>query len=161
MDKMKSKSYYESPEIYEPKQGETSVFLAGGITDCPDWQARMAKHLSNSGLIVLNPRRANFPVDDPDAAPAQIKWEFVHLRLATIVLFWFCAETLNPIVLYELGAWSMTDKPIFVGSDPDYERIQDVKLQTKLARPDVDVVHSLEHLAAQVEQWKDRQIFNS
>ena len=152
-----SQRYIEAPNKYNPKPGEHSLFLAGGITDCPNWQGWMVERLADSGLVLLNPRRASFPVDDPDAAPAQIAWEYKHLRLATAILFWFCAETLNPIVLYELGAWSMTNKPIFVGVEPGYERAQDVELQTKLARPDVKVVYALEDLAAQVEMWKNRQ----
>ena len=145
--------YIEAPMEYVPKPGDWSLFLAGGITDCPDWQRWMRHRLAQSGLVILNPRRADFPIDDPDAAPEQIRWEFKHLRLATAISFWFCDRTLNPIVLYELGAWSMTDKPIFVAIDPDYERRADVELQTKLARPDVRIVYSLEELALQIEQW--------
>ena len=57
------------------------------------------------------------------------------------------------IVLYELGAWSMTMKPIFVGVDPEYIRRADVEVQTGLARPEVLVVHSLEALAGQIREW--------
>jgi len=148
-----TKHLIEAPAIYNPKPNEYSLFLAGGITGCPDWQSWIVARLAKSELVLLNPRRANFPVDDPSAASAQVTWEHQHLHLATAILYWFCAETLNPIVLYELGAWSMTNKPIFVGTHPDYERRTDVELQTQLARPDVRVVYSLEELAQQVEDW--------
>jgi hypothetical protein len=152
-----SERYVEAPTEYAAKPGEQSLFLAGGITDCPNWQSWMVERLTNSGLILLNPRRANFPLDDPNTASTQIAWEHKHLRLATAIIFWFCAATLNPIVLYELGAWSMTDKPIFVGVEPGYERSLDVQLQTKLARPDVKIVYSLEDVATQVEIWTNRK----
>lgn len=139
--------YLEAPEKLERSFGYKSVFLAGGITNCPDWQQEIVELLRDTDLILLNPRRANFPIGDPSAAMEQITWEHDHLRKATAVLFWFPCETLCPIVLYELGAWSMTDKPIFVGVHPKYKRRQDVEIQTRLVRPDVEVVYNLEDLA--------------
>ena len=50
----------------------------------------------------------------------------------------------------------MTNKPLYVGVQPEYKRREDVKIQTELVRPDVEVVYSLEMLAEQVRrhQWK-------
>lgn len=152
--------YVEAPTIYELKpllssvsQQPKSVFLAGGITGCPDWQQEMVAHLSDSNLVLLNPRREDFPIGDPQAALGQIKWEHGHLEKASAILFWFPCETICPIVLYELGAWSMRDKPIFVGLHPKYARRQDVVIQTFLRRPEVKIVYSLEDLAMQVSRW--------
>jgi len=127
-----------------------SIFLAGGISNCPDWQQEMRLLLQDTDLILFNPRRAQFPIGDPSAAQEQIEWEHDHLRSADAILFWFPCETLCPIVLYELGAWSMTGKPIFVGVHPDYKRRQDVEIQTYLARPEVDICYTLEDLACEV-----------
>jgi len=110
----------------------------------------MRSLLQDTDLILFNPRREHFPIGDPGAAQEQIAWEHAYLRTADAILFWFPCETLCPIVLYELGAWSMTDKPIFVGVHPEYERRQDVEIQTCLARPTVKVCYSLEDLAQQV-----------
>lgn len=143
--------YIEAPNEVEP--ATASLFLAGGITGCPDWQSELAELLRESSLTVFNPRRANFPIHDQNAALGQITWEHRALRRADAVAFWFPCETLCPIVLYELGAWSMTDKPIFVGVHPRYERKQDVLIQTELVRPSVHVTFSLEHLAKQILQW--------
>lgn len=140
--------YIEAPDIYDGLG--KSVFMAGGITGCPDWQGEIAQRLEGADGTLLNPRRANFPMDDPSAAAFQIKWEHEHLRKASAILFWFPSETLCPITLYELGAWSMTEKPIFVGVHPDYQRRPDVEIQTKLARPDVEIVYALPDLASQV-----------
>src|SRR5438132_145293 len=107
--------YVEALEEWNPTYGTfdhdlESVFLAGGITGCPDWQTDMVSLLAGSPVVVLNPRRKNFPIGDPNAAQEQIAWEYRHLRKADRILFWFSAATLNPIVLYELGAWSVTTK---------------------------------------------------
>ncbi len=130
-----------------------SVFLAGGITGCPNWQWEMGCKLEDEKVSLLNPRRKDFPINDPTASQKQIEWEFNHLRKADSILFWFPCETLCPIVLYELGAWSAKNKKIFVGCHPDYKRKQDVVIQTQLARPEVPVVFTLFDLAEQVKKW--------
>ena len=136
-----------------PKDDDTQmVFLAGGITGCPDWQQEIVELLKDTNLTLLNPRRTHFPIGNPNAAQEQIEWEHDHLKMGDAILFWFPCETICPIVLYELGAWSMTDKPIFVGVHPDYSRRQDVEIQTGLVRPEITVVYSLETLAKQVRQ---------
>jgi len=131
----------------------SSIFLAGGITGCPNWQQEVVESLADTNWALLNPRRKYFPIGDPRASQAQIEWEFRHLRIANAILFWFPKETLCPIVLYELGAWSMTQKPIFVGVHPEYKRRADVEIQTGLARPDVDVVFSLPKLIEQCKSF--------
>jgi len=141
--------YIESPETYFVKGGK-SLFLAGGIQGCENWQQEMRKYLNNVPIVLFNPRRKDFPIDDPSAAQAQIEWEFEYLRKASMILFWFPKETLCPIVLYELGSWSMTDKKIFVGIHPEYKRKQDVEIQTKLVREEIQIVYDLGTLSEQV-----------
>ncbi len=131
-----------------------SVFLAGGISGTFDWQADVVARLADLPLVVLNPRRRDFPMDDPNAAHAQIEWEFRHLRRATAVLFWFPPETLCPIALYELGGRvQVREQPLFVGTHPDYQRRLDVDVQLRLARPEVAVVSDTAALAQQVREW--------
>ena len=134
-----------------------SIFLAGGITGCPDWQADARVMLEGSGLDldILNPRRRTFPTG-PGVADDQIAWEYRHLRKASAILFWFPKETLCPITLYELGAWSITNKPIFIGCDPSYQRTVDVVIQTQFARPDVTVTDNITDLIRTVKNhfWR-------
>lgn len=144
--------YIESPEVYRPQDGDASIFLAGGISGCLDWQQDMVRLLTDTHLVLLNPRRQDFPADNPAAAEAQIRWEVDHLRLANEVLFWFPSETLCPITLYELGSWAMTDKTIYVGVHPDYQKRFDLEVQLKLVRPMLEIASSLEELAQQVQQ---------
>lgn len=147
--------YLEAPKPIQSLPDEivhdssfTRVFLAGGITNCRDWQAELGRSLALfDDLVVMNPRRENFPMDDPTAAREQIEWEFNHLRAADVIAFWFSNETVQPITLFELGSWLVQEKPLVIGVDPAYERRQDVVIQTELARPGLKIHSSLDSLA--------------
>lgn len=137
--------YIECPNL-EPFVYK-SVFLAGGITGCENWQSKVVELMRREQLTILNPRRKNFPVDDPKAAPQQIYWEYLMMKQADTILFWFPKETLCPITLYELGTWTRTNKPIFIGVDPDYKRKIDVEIQTRLVKGnDFEIFDSMERL---------------
>lgn len=128
------------------------VFLAGGITDCPLWQTELVEKLSDTDLLLLNPRRDNFDVSNPYESIVQIEWEATALKAATYISFWFCAATLCPITLYELGYWSaMRHKPIVIGIEPGYQREIDVRTQTELCRKDIKIVNSLDDLAEAIK----------
>jgi hypothetical protein len=137
--------YVEAPEIIE--MDLPSVFLAGGISGCGNWQAQVAETLKDLDIIVYNPRRKKFSLEDKDVNKEQIMWEYDHLRKASLVSFWFCKETVCPITLYELGNFNMTQKPMVIGMDPEYSRKEDVDVQTRLARPEVPLVYSLDALS--------------
>ncbi len=141
--------YIECPQIYKGR--EKSLFLAGGISNCPNWQKNLVKQLKNTDLTILNPRRKSFSVDNKDIEEEQIAWEYAHLKKASVISFWFPKETLCPITLYELGKQSVLNKPVFIGVHPKYARIKDVKIQTKLIRPEVKIVYSLKDLAEQIK----------
>lgn len=139
----------EAPnEVYSWQNNKNrKLFLAGGITNCPDWQSDIIKLLEPIGdLSVYNPRRKNFPMNDPNAAEEQITWEYNHLRDSDLILFWFSRGSLNPIVLYELGRWgNSSEKHIVIGLDEEYERKYDVTIQTFLSRGiKTPIVHTLE-----------------
>ncbi len=119
--------YIEAPE-YKFSKDKKSLFLAGSITDCPDWQKDVIEKLKDLDIIIFNPRRKNFPIKDKSASFQQIKWEHDMLRNADVISFWFSKESLGPIVLYELGAHTMTKKPITIGMDSEYQRKNDVKV---------------------------------
>jgi hypothetical protein len=136
-------TYFEAPDEYDG--AAPAVFLAGGITGCPDWQFEAHRHLADLPIAILNPRREDFPIHDPSAAAGQIEWEYRHLRHASAVLFWFPAsgDITQPIALYELGAHATAGKPLAVGCDPSYVRRGDVLHQLALARPDITVRDNL------------------
>jgi hypothetical protein len=143
--------YIEAPTVYNGN--EKSLFLGGGITGCPDWQAELVNSLRYEEIVILNPRRKNFPIGNPNAAREQILWERHNLRESSANLFWFPKETLCPIALYELGGWSTKDKILFVGIHPEYKRKIDVEIQTEQARPDVKIEYDLKSLSKQVISW--------
>ena len=129
---------------------ELSLFLGGGITGCRDWQAEVVEKLKNTNLVLLNPRRKHWPMNDPEASKNQISWEYEHLQTASMIMFWFSPETLCPITLFEYGKWIVRNKPLFVGCDPEYSRIQDVIVQTRLERPYQQVHTNLDSLVRSV-----------
>jgi len=130
------------------------VFLAGGISGTLDWQTVVIQSLNELAITILNPRRKNYPWNEPAAAAAQIEWEFRHLRRTTTVLFWFPPETLCPIALFELGGRVLVrEQALFVGTDPGYARKLDVEIQLRLARPEVKLATSLSELSQQVGDW--------
>lgn len=142
--------YVEALEEYQPQPGDPpALFVAGGIRHCADWQTSYCKLFADTPLILLNPRRVLFD-GSPTASAQQVEWEFRHLRKATAISFWFAVETLNPITLFELGAWSNSKQPIYVGCHPQYQKRRTVTKQLELLRPEVKVVNSLELLAAEV-----------
>jgi len=133
------------------------IFLAGGITNCPDWQTDIIAKLRGSNIIIdldiYNPRRKNFPIHDPNASLEQIKWEFEKLKNADMIIFWFSRGSLNPIVLYELGMWGNSrNTPIIIGTDNEYERKRDVIIQTNLARSDLPLLCSLEGIVEEIKR---------
>jgi hypothetical protein len=138
--------YVEAPQRYEGDG--PCVFLAGGITGCPDWQAVAAERLLPHA-DVLNPRRRIY-VAEGDEYERQVAWEYHHLRRAGLILFWFADEAIQAIALYELGAFAASDKPIAVGAHPGYPRRTDIVLQLSHARPGLTVHSSLESTIAAV-----------
>jgi hypothetical protein len=154
----KARTYIECPSTHDGSG--LTLFLAGGISSCSDWQATIAARLGQAcpQLFVYNPRRKDFDVNDPNATPFQIAWEHDHLRRSKAILFWFPPETLCPITLYELGTWTQlgqhTGTKIFIGCDSNYKRIDDVKIQTRMADPTIPpIVTSIDALADLVIAW--------
>ena len=129
------------------------MFLAGGISNCYDWQKDLVQLLKDEEIALLNPRRINFPMHDKNAAKEQIEWEHIYLRRADAVSFWFPKETLCPITLYELGIQIMKYKPLFIGVHPEYERKLDVEIQTRLERPEIEIVYNLDALSHKIKEW--------
>jgi hypothetical protein len=69
------------------------------------------------------------------------------------VAMWFPKEHLTPVALLELGSLVASSKPLFIGIEPGYKRQLDVEIQTRLERPEIDIVYSLPDVAEQVKQY--------
>lgn len=139
-------------EQFQDDAKAVKCFLAGGITNCPDWQSQVIENLKAydakfpgelDDLVIFNPRRANFPIDDPNASKEQIMWEFNWLEKMDIFSMFFTGgDSDQPICMYELGRniyrmqmmfRTTFHKRIVISCDPTYRRANDVKIQTALA----------------------------
>ncbi len=142
-----------SPMPLEPS-APNAVFLAGGISNCEDWQAAVAERLAaNTNAVIYNPRRVDFDMAAyEEVSRQQIRWEFHALRMAKVNLFWFPPETLCPITLLELGSAMERLHPgaLMVGCHPDYKRLFDVETQMKL-HCNMPVFDDLESLVGETE----------
>ena len=80
-----------APEKYTRQEKDVFVFLAGGITNCSQWQKEVIKELSGNEfehLVLFNPRRDNFPIDEGlFESWKQIEWEFDAIKNCDIFLF--------------------------------------------------------------------------
>ena len=142
------------------------LFLAGGITSCPDWQSILIEKIKTANietdLDIYNPRRKMFPVHDKEAGLEQMKWEFERLRQSNMIIYWFSRGSLNPISLYELGMWGNSrSTPVIIGIDEKYERTNDVITQTSLARPNVPIVDSLDKMAEMIKTYVDKSLIRN
>lgn len=143
------------PLVVYPTPHPVSVFLAGGITGCPDWQSEMIKRLEDEPVTIFNPRRPVWDMNDRTATRTQIAWEFHALKMASLVLFWFPEETLCPIALFELGKCLGRKQKILVATHHRYARRTDVYEQLELEDYPYLLGESLEWLAPRAKQQID------
>ncbi len=151
-----------APQIYNKQLGQVSVFLAGGITNCPKWQDEVISKLEYydlQRLVVYNPRQEHFDITDPNASYKQIAWEYKYLESMDIFSMYFSdGDSDQPICMYELGRNIIrmqnrfpTDwkNRIVITCEDGYRRRQDVYIQTRLAVKDNIVYNSLDkHITA-------------
>ena len=151
--------YIEAPNELQILEGEHVIFLAGGITNCEDWQSRAVEELRKlPNIIICNPRRKNFREFKNSSgyseSKRQIEWEFHYLNKATQILFWFSKETVQPITLFEIGTRIRGDIPLFIGIHPEYPRIFDLKIQLPLFGYDKEsIVYDLDTLLRMVVNY--------
>lgn len=138
----------KSPNVLVDRNEVPTVFLAGGITGCPNWQREMEELLEHTDYITLNPRReGEFNTMNPEWGVQQIEWENYHLDRADYVLFWFPKEGMCMITLFELGKCLAGGKNVVIGCDPEYIREFDVRTQARLMRPNIPIASSLRELS--------------
>jgi len=128
-----------------------SVFLAGGITNCDDWQQKVIEELKYKDITIFNPRQNQFDVTDKSASYRQIVWEYERLEKMDIFAMYFCnSDSDQPICMYELGRNilrmqnrfpSSWQKRIIISVEDGYKRQEDVIIQTSLCAPDL-LVHT-------------------
>lgn len=136
-----------------------ALFLAGGISNCPDWQSYIVDQFQSKyekdNLVIINPRRKGDLTKDGSEAKDQILWEHFYLERASHILFWFPEETLCPITLFELGKYcelhySDIEEHITIGIHPNYKRRFDIETQIPLMDKEVQFVYDLDSLVERV-----------
>lgn len=138
---------------YQQKENQILCFLAGGITNCHEWQVEIIENLKNiDNLVIFNPRRKNFPINNPNASLQQIKWQFYWLEQSDIFSMYFDDSVSDqPICFYELGRniermkqkfpndWN---NRIIISCNSNFKRYNDVIIQTELATNGIIKVNS-------------------
>ncbi len=127
-------------ELFKDKNKYIFCFLAGGITNCWDWQSEVIESLSHREydendpeLIIFNPRRRDFYVRKTGETRKQIEWEFYAIQDADIFSMYFVAsDSDQPICMYELGR-NMYKRNLIISIETGYKRTNDVHIQTELA----------------------------
>ena len=146
--------YIKCPiELKSIHPSEIVIFMAGGITGCPNWQSAIWQKLMplpNSSrldsIILVNPRRSDFDCSKSESSVEQIEWEFRHLNMSDYIYFWFPKEGACSITLFELG-WALgAGKKVRVGVEPGYLRELDVREQLKMRAPWKTISTSLDDL---------------
>ena len=140
----------EAPEEYIENDGDIKVFLAGGISNCRDWQREVIGALRTidkvdnlDRLVIFNPRREVFDINCSDEeVKSQIEWEFNMLECSDIFSMYFCnSESVQPICMYELGRnlykifneYEFFKNHLVISVEDGYKREFDVKVQSELA----------------------------
>lgn len=123
----------------------TTLFLAGGITNCKDWQSDVIKELVYDEVSIFNPRQEHFDVSNKSASYEQIMWEYERLEQMDIFSMYFCnSDSDQPICMYELGRNivrmqnrfpSDWQQRIVISVEDGYRRKQDIIIQTSLCAP--------------------------
>jgi hypothetical protein len=106
-----------SPAPLPAADGRPRVFLAGSIDNgrASNWQAEVSTALANAGVVLLNPRRADWnPAWQADAEEPefvrQVRWELQALEQADIVLMYFAPGSQSPVTLLEMGLHARSGK---------------------------------------------------
>src|SRR5262249_1682235 len=111
----------------------------------------VADELQSLEVAVIDPRRDDYPTTEPGVRE-QVAWELQHMSHASLIAFWFPADSLCPVALLELGACCSSTVPLVVGADPNYARRLDLQVQLSLRRPEVKLVESVAKLVEQIKR---------
>lgn len=138
-----------APDDTSGSNYRTNIFLAGGVTYCPDWQQKVIDQLlkerclSDKDITIYNPRREEWDINSgEEESIKQIEWEAKRFMKSNIFSFYFCnSESPQPITLFELGRYATLAKDyydsdwkdrIIVSIENGYSRDLDVETQCRL-----------------------------
>ena len=138
---------------------KTRIFLGGSIEmgKAIDWQAKVSKDLwSIKDLVLFNPRR-----DDWDSSweqsihnkqfKEQVDWELDAQEYSDIIIYNFCADTMSPITLLELGLFTSSDATVLVCCPEGYWRKGNVDIVCEYY--DIEVYENLDDLTKYIKEF--------
>jgi hypothetical protein len=127
----------------------SKIFLAGSIEQgkAKMWQDEVIEALSDTDVVVFNPRREKWNPDLPQTPDnpefdQQVKWELMHINFSDVVFFFFQEGTMSPISLLELGLVLGSGKNAVVVCEPGFWRRGNVEITCDVH--EVQVYGSLE-----------------
>lgn len=135
-----------APEYYALRNDDVAVFLAGGITNCEDWQNKvidcLKRYTSNitDKLVIFNPRRSEWPSNgDLEEVRRQIHWEADYICKCNIFSMYFTntKDSDQPICFYELGRY--TQGRDIISYQEGFRRALDVDIQMEILCPGIKV----------------------
>jgi len=139
-----------------PLQDGFSVFLAGSIEmgSAGKWQTFMEERLSQTDIIIFNPRRDHWDSAwvQSKANPQfceQVEWELNAMEKANIIAMYFEPETKSPVSLLELGLFARGGKMIVCCPDGFWRK---GNVDIVCAKYAVEQVESLNRLVERVIQ---------
>jgi hypothetical protein len=113
----------------------SKVFLAGSIEQgkAKMWQDEVIEALSDTDVVVFNPRREKWNPDLPQTPEnaefdKQVKWELMNINFSDVVFFFFQEGTMSPISLLELGLVLGSGKNAVVVCEPGFWRRGNVEI---------------------------------
>jgi hypothetical protein len=138
---------YRSPDPLPFVFSRPSVFMAGGICNCTDWQSQLAPVFDTGLYDVVNPRKLAGYDHNRVTARAQIEWEHKALSNVDSCVFWFPEENVSAVTLLELGKMlsraSHHSVRLAVGWHPNYQLAYDLEAQIHLETDAGDyVIHA-------------------
>ncbi|RDZ26316.1 nucleoside 2-deoxyribosyltransferase domain-containing protein [Lysobacter silvisoli] len=139
-----------------PADDRLKVFLAGSIDmgGAQDWQAQVERALADEGVVLLNPRRADWnpawkPVAEEPEFRKQVEWELGALNRSDVILMYFAPQSQSPVTLLELGLHAGSGK-VLLACPPGYWRKGNVDIAAD--RYGVPRYDSLDTLIAAVRE---------
>ena len=160
----------QAPEEYLCPSDSIPCFMAGGLQKC-DWHTEFFEELNKYScmhLVIYNPKRTVFDMQDPAIEEQQITWEFKYLnaylkRPYIFSMYFDCSSSPQPICFYELGRYIalLQDSgwdSVVISCHPEFFRKRDVIIQTRLATNSavqVEECSAREHACRVVKAYRD------
>lgn len=128
--------------------GRESFFLCGSIIG-EEWRDQIVESLKNFDVDIYNPKRLSWK---EALEKDQVIWENSYLGRSNVIVFWFSEESVCPISLFELGVHLFSNKVLYVGFSPKYQKLINLQTQLKLINPNMILYNSLENLISSIQK---------